>query len=722
MRSHSPCLRLLILVCLSLLVLSGGLRAEDAAKESKAAKPSCVSCHNKGAAKERMAAHFDVASLGKSVHSTLECTDCHEGLDASKLPHAEKPRKTDCAACHEKLGETHAFHPRLGQSKMPEGKDTHCVSCHGTHGILGRKNAAQPFSAGNMAQSCGLCHEKARDDFLASAHARMVGGKGASAPTCLSCHKQPITPQAAKRVTAEMKLAQARLCESCHSGREEVYGKTAHGAKFVAGFDKSVHGAALARGEAGSATCVDCHGSHEMNRAMLNASKVSPMQIMDTCMRCHAKAAESFAMSVHAEALKKGNSEAPTCTRCHGEHDIKPRTDPESPANARNLSQAICAGCHASLRLTKRYGLASDRFQTFSDSFHGLAVRGGSVEVVNCASCHESHAILSHRDPRSSVSKDRLADTCGRCHPGANTRYATGSVHVSPDQPAQEPLLRWVANFYLLLIFSVVGAMLFHNLLDFVRKVRRKLAIQKGLIVEEKVAHRLYLRMSVNERLQHACLVLSFMLLVVTGFMLRYPESWWVQAIRGVSDHAFSLRGLAHRVAGVALLAAGVWHLAYLLFTVRGKALLRALLPRKADLVDPWRVLAYNLGLRKDKPKFDRFSYVEKAEYWALIWGSLIMGATGAVLWFDNLSMGLITKLGFDVARSVHYYEAILASLSIIVWHIYWVVFNPDFYPMNLSWLTGRMSEREMHEEHPLELERLKEEEEKRSKRASREV
>jgi hypothetical protein len=84
------------------------------------------------------------------------------------------------------------------------------------------------------------------------------------------------------------------------------------------------------------------------------------------------------------------------------------------------------------------------------------------------------------------------------------------------------------------------------------------------------------------------------------------------------------------------------------------------------------------------------------------------MGATGAVLWFENASMETFTKLGYDVSRTIHFYEAILATLAIIVWHFYFVIFNPDIYPVNLAWLTGRMSEREMLEEHPAELDRLK--------------
>jgi cytochrome b subunit of formate dehydrogenase len=247
-----------------------------------------------------------------------------------------------------------------------------------------------------------------------------------------------------------------------------------------------------------------------------------------------------------------------------------------------------------------------------------------------------------------------------------------------------------------------------HNLLDFLKKMRRELAVQRGFIREEPVPHRLYLRMTVNQRLQHAGLAISFALLVITGFMLRYPEAWWVVAIRHVSDQTFMLRGFIHRLAGVALIGAGLWHAGYLALTAEGRQLFRDLLPRKRDLTDPWAVMRYNLGLAREKPRFGRFSYIEKAEYWALIWGTMLMGVTGVILWFENTSMGLFTKLGFDISRTVHFYEAVFATLAIIAWPFYFVIFNPDVYPMNPAWLTGHVSEREMLEEHPLELERLK--------------
>jgi formate dehydrogenase gamma subunit len=233
--------------------------------------------------------------------------------------------------------------------------------------------------------------------------------------------------------------------------------------------------------------------------------------------------------------------------------------------------------------------------------------------------------------------------------------------------------------------------------------------IRRGRIVEEPVGHALYLRMSLSERVQHAVLVLSFVTLVVSGFALKYPDAWWVVTLRQVGPLSFLIRSIAHRVAGVVMVVAGLFHCYYVFATPRGRQLLRDLMPRRQDLRDAIAAMRYNLGLSSTRPQLGRFSYIEKSEYWALVWGTVIMGATGAILWFDNTFIGLLTKLGWDVAQTVHYYEAWLATLAIIVWHLYFVVFNPDVYPMNLAWLTGSLTEEEMRDEHPAELKRLKE-------------
>jgi cytochrome b subunit of formate dehydrogenase len=119
------------------------------------------------------------------------------------------------------------------------------------------------------------------------------------------------------------------------------------------------------------------------------------------------------------------------------------------------------------------------------------------------------------------------------------------------------------------------------------------------------------------------------------------------------------------------------------------------------DLKDFLQRIRFNLGKSKDTPRFGRFSYVEKAEYWALIWGNGVMIITGILLWFDNYFIQFLPKGVLDVSLIIHYYEAILASLAILIWHLYSTVFNPQVYPMNPSWLNGKMPKEMFEHEHP---------------------
>jgi cytochrome b subunit of formate dehydrogenase len=114
-----------------------------------------------------------------------------------------------------------------------------------------------------------------------------------------------------------------------------------------------------------------------------------------------------------------------------------------------------------------------------------------------------------------------------------------------------------------------------------------------------------------------------------------------------------------------------------------------------------------------EKPKLGRFSYIEKAEYWAVVWGTFVMGATGSVLWFQNYFLPVINIYGMDLATAVHWYEAILASLAILVWHFYFIFLNPDVAPMNKAWFTGYLTRHQMENEHPLELEEIEEQKHK---------
>ena len=228
-----------------------------------------------------------------------------------------------------------------------------------------------------------------------------------------------------------------------------------------------------------------------------------------------------------------------------------------------------------------------------------------------------------------------------------------------------------------------------------------------------ELSEKKYLRMTLNERVQHFTLLTSFFTLVVTGFALKFPEALWVSWIRAVfGENFFELRGTVHRIAAVIMVGVSVYHLGYIIFTDRGKRLAKDLWFGRNDIIDLFHTFSYYMGKSKTRPKFGRFSYIEKAEYWAVVWGTVVMGGTGCALWFENTFLPVLSNSGMDIATAIHYYEAILASLAILVWHLYFVIYNPDVYPMNKAWFTGFLTREEMELEHPLELEEMEENEE----------
>jgi cytochrome b subunit of formate dehydrogenase len=221
-----------------------------------------------------------------------------------------------------------------------------------------------------------------------------------------------------------------------------------------------------------------------------------------------------------------------------------------------------------------------------------------------------------------------------------------------------------------------------------------------------------YLRMTWNERAQHLNLFINFTILVITGFALKYPEAFWVEPITDV-PLGMTFRGFLHRLCGVAIVFLGGYHVLYLIFTERGRGVLKGMIPNLKDALDLWETLKNNLFFNRPAKdlKMGRFNFREKFEYLGLIWGTLVMTVTGFILWFKEPWLKNFPMWTYDVARAIHFYEAILATLTIIVWHFYSVIFNPDVYPMNWAWITGEMTEHEMGVEHGLELEKLKAEE-----------
>src|SRR5581483_10878057 len=363
----------------------------------------------------------------------------------------------------------------------------------------------------------------------------------------------------------------------------------------------------------------------------------------------------------------------------------------DSSVSAQNLARVTCARCHEGVRLAQELGVPAARATTYLQSYHGLASKLGSQIVANCASCHGVHNILPSSDPKSTVSKANLIETCGKCHPGVGAKFVTGKVHVDAPLSADvgSKAVRWIRKFYMGMIVAVIGAMLLHNFIIWRRKA----------LLRRRSENRLVTRMSKVQRYQHVVLLLSFFVLVLTGFALKYPDSWFASML----SLGERVRSLTHRVAGVLLIGAGVFHLIYVILTRAGRRLMGDLLPEPKDASDVWGTMRYYLGFAPAKPEFKRFNYAEKAEYWALVWGLIVMAGTGIMLWAKVLVGNLLPRWWLDVATAIHFYEAVLATLAIVVWHFYQVFLDPDVYPMNWAWWDGKVSFEHYREEHALD-------------------
>ena len=162
-----------------------------------------------------------------------------------------------------------------------------------------------------------------------------------------------------------------------------------------------------------------------------------------------------------------------------------------------------------------------------------------------------------------------------------------------------------------------------------------------------------------------------------------------------------AIRGLVHRIAAVVIMAATVLHVIHLVLVKRDRVIVKELLPGLQDAKDILNAILYNLGLTDKRPTFGMFGYAEKMEYWAFMWGTVVMAVTGVLLWAQNWSLGRFPIWVMDAATAAHYYEAILATLSILVWHWYLVIFDPEVYPMDMAWLTGKASADHLRETRP---------------------
>jgi len=621
------------------------------------------------------------ALIATSASANDECFDCHADEELVR----EGDYLTGSSVF---VGEDHL--------QNSAHYDLDCTDCHA--------DASDDHEERLEKVACAECHDDAQEIFDESNHGQAMAAGNPDAPTCADCHGMHDIRAAADSSSQVHAKNLSLTCASCHADPGFTERNPLHGISPLAGYEHSVHFQALLEGENG-ATCNDCHESHALHDPQDPRSSINRSNISTTCGKCHEEIQITYETSAHGLAMHENDFDAPTCIDCHGEHEIRAAEDPLSSVFPSHIARTTCNQCHENERIARRHGLETGRSLSYSDTYHGMAMEDGSVVTAHCASCHGVHNILPSDNPASTIHRDNLQKTCGECHPNAGVRFAEIPVHAgagtSGDGSGISALVRQV---YLVLIFAVIGGMLAHNALIVIHAIREKYRRSR--------AGKTYVRLTGFQIAQHTVMVISFTLLVFTGFALKFPNAWWVELLSWVGMEE-SGRRIIHRIAGVVMSVQSIIYLGYLIFYRAGRSELRALVPNWQDAKDLALNLRHYAGFSAEKPQYDRYNYIEKSEFWALAWGVAIMGLSGLILWFPVQATRWLPAIAVTISEIVHYYEAWLATLAIVVWHLFYVIFYPGEYPLNITCLDGRIDEDDMIEHHPRELERLREEEQK---------
>jgi len=461
----------------------------------------CAGCHDSGPRTGKRQAGvppgFNAGALKASPHAALECVACHS--DIKEVPHADKLARVDCGLCHSQEQSQYAASVHGKKAAQNDPFAPGCKLCHGTHDILPPSNMKSTVATINVPRLCGGCHRedtevsKTRvmsqtnilENYRDSLHGVGLFQKGLTVTAvCTSCHTAHNVRAHDDAASSIAKQNIAKTCMKCHGKIEDVHRQVIRGELWEkqphlipacvdchephkvrkvfysqgmsngdclhchsnptlkgtgAGQTGSLHvsAAELAGSRHSRIACVQCHtgGTPSDVRACSTiASKVD-------CSICHEKAVGQYRESTHGTLAAQGSPDAPLCQDCHSPHGTQGKLDSTSPTYSRNVP-ALCAKCHqegqkAAVRYTGKQNHIVDHYR---ESIHGKGLlQSGLTVTANCADCHTPHHELPSRDPRSSVNRANIAETCAQCHRGIYELF-TASVHSPKVTRTGKPL------------------------------------------------------------------------------------------------------------------------------------------------------------------------------------------------------------------------------------------------------------------------------------------
>ncbi|MFG0285704.1 MAG: hypothetical protein ACF8R7_14900 [Phycisphaerales bacterium JB039] len=579
--------------------------------------------------------------------------------------------------------------------------DNHCIDCH--------EDAAQlphplKLETGTCAASC---HTPEWDEYVNGSHKDAVEHNDPKAPTCASCHGGHDILRVDDRDAPQHRLNSLYLCGECHAthGPDET-GQSA--AKRIFSYLDSAHARALTQaGLRWAATCSDCHGAHAVHPSEDPRSPVHRANVPDTCGECHEGVQEIYLTSVHGQLLSGGDERGPVCTDCHTAHSITRADSPDFVLDVINE----CGECHDSQ--DRDDGRVGTYYETYAKSYHGQVTRLGSTRAARCSDCHGAHDILPLDHPDSRVADGNLIDTCGQegCHPGANANFVQFDPHANYRDAENYPILYGVWWYFIIVMSSVFTFFGLHTIFWFGRSIIDR--IRNGPTPRHSHARTAIRRFTGLNRVNHALVVITFFGLTATGIPLVFSHQPWAANLAGLFG-GVEAAGLWHRAFAIMLMTNFALH-----FYGLARAFLRrtcswrqwvfgpnALTPRWKDVTDCLNMFGWFFGLRR-KPSFDRWTYWEKFDYWAEVFGSIIIGGTGLLLWFPQIASRIIPGWSFNIAMIIHGYEALLAISFIFTIHFFNAHVRPGVFPVDEVIFTGSMPEEELKHHRPEEYKRL---------------
>lgn len=576
-----------------------------------------------------------------------------------------------------------------------------CLRCHDGGRVIEVVDTSPASEVGDKRHLTAIVP----DGYGRAVHGRMA---------CVDCHAGIVNLEPPHRTGVVEKLG----CANCHESLAKSSGLEfdqslspglAAVRKNSADYKNSYH----ARPnkdypEIPNATCHECHDSHFFNVPKNKESSAYAdwrLTIPELCKKCHEDQALAMSLSVHGvEGGGKERSRIVTCVDCHTAHEITG----SHLRQFRLQGPDTCGRCHR------------ENLGTYRNFFHGQSTQLGYVASAKCPDCHESHKVLAVKDPKSTVHPNNRMQTCQKCHDGQNRPLATKGFssfnpHANSEDYVRYPELWLASRFMTVLFWGVFSFFSVHSGLWLYRELQEGRKYSRDLSLDYSThgidQGHFILRFSFHQRTMHLILVLVVMVLMGTGMAVRHAGSGWA-AVLSKWCGGFEMMGGIHRVGALVLVGLVLGHL---VFTWRRLRRVRAfswfgpdsLLPNKKDWTDCRDMFKWFFG-RGEKPIFDRWTYYEKFDYWAVFWGVIVMATSGMILTWPHHVGRYVGGWIFNVALLVHGEEAFLAAVFLFTVHFFNNHFRPGKWPPpDLVMFTGTQSFGECHRDHPGQMRRL---------------